>query len=46
MRQKVARDLRKLARQRWMAISPEYRQAFSIRTIYQELKKEYHNEKR
>jgi len=46
MRQKVARDLRKLARQKWMDIKPEYRPAFTIRAIYQELKREFYNEKR
>jgi len=46
MRGKVAKDLRRLAHQKWIALKAEYREAISQRKLYQQLKKEFYDEKR
>ena len=46
MRGTVAKRLRREAHIRYMAIKEEYRPAYSLRAIYQAVKKEYKDEKR
>ena len=46
MKKKITKDLRRLARQKWLEMDASYRPHISERRLYQQLKREYKNETR